>query len=282
MAKTKVRPRRGALTEILSMKRMTKIDAKDASGVDRKTLTKIDRGEEVKEETLQRLAKRLSVPSSHFASATDETSSEIERKSDDPRILSLTLRKLDATRLTEMLKLRSAESHGEGAERIRWRLNVHVLDEKSVQFLEQFEEAVKEYHQHLNIAPHELNDEEADSLKLQLRGLEKGIHVTALLDGLAERNLNLLGADYLFWESDNPDLEPNLEGKIVSDFNSTRTLLLSIEPHSVQVRRVDVLQGPEPPKFAPSGSVVNVNWGMLLTEDELAEWKKTKGGTDAL
>ena len=62
MAKIKVRSQAGALSDLLRRKQLTQKDAADTSGIDRKTLRLIDRGEEVKRETLERLKKNLRLP----------------------------------------------------------------------------------------------------------------------------------------------------------------------------------------------------------------------------
>ena len=135
MAKRKIRPHPGALAELLKRQNMTQTEAAAASGIDRKTLAKIDRGEDVKEDTLQNLAKKLSVPSTYFEPPADDMSCREVSQPDNPRFHNLMLRKVDAEGLAEML----------GSRTIHWQLNVHTVDEETVPLLEQLEDAVERF-----------------------------------------------------------------------------------------------------------------------------------------
>src|SRR5262249_42958323 len=129
MAKKKVRPRPGALMELLKKKGMTQMDAA-VGGVDRKTLRKIERGEEVKLETLQKLATNLHVPPSYFletSPAPDQTGGSFDPTN------TVMLRKLNAERLAELIKR---------AEKVEWLLNVQVIDNKARGLLHDLESAV--------------------------------------------------------------------------------------------------------------------------------------------
>ncbi len=135
MAKRKVRPQPGALLKLLRDKGMTQMDAHTQTGLDRKTLSKINRGEEVKLETLQQMTTKLRVTDAYFlnsaAAADDADVLSVLRPGD------IMLRKLSAERLAAILK---------GASRIRWELNAHVEGETARKSLEEFEEGLARSH----------------------------------------------------------------------------------------------------------------------------------------
>jgi transcriptional regulator with XRE-family HTH domain len=269
MAKIKVRPHPGALSALLKQKGMTQVDAKEASSVDRKTLAKIDRGEEVKRETLQKLANKLNVPAKVFDPPRTEVVPDVEGDPDDPvGSHTLMLRKLDAERLAEIIK---------DAEQVHWHLNVQVIDQKARQVLEEFEGAVNELHHWLTLLP-SLVEDEGRSLRFQLQGLSKAEKISSLLDQLAELRLTVLGANYLFWELSQEI--PNDGGGWSSafDYKSYRIVLLSIEPHVAESRRVRVSCGSEPPPWfdRPRSMFIRVNGRLLPTIEELS-----KEGRDA-
>jgi transcriptional regulator with XRE-family HTH domain len=104
VAKIKVRAHPGALAELLKSKGMTQMDAKSVSDIDRKTLAKINRGEEVKLETLQTLANKLKVPTTFFDPPAASSLDQADSQRDDPQRLDLMLRKVDADQLVNLMR----------------------------------------------------------------------------------------------------------------------------------------------------------------------------------
>ena len=133
MAKIKICPHPGALSELLKTKGMTQMDAFEKTRVDRKTLLKIDRGEEVKLETLQQVANKLQVTEEYFR---HPTVADVASDGDAPEPGTIMLRKLHAAHLQELLV---------GAERLEWHLNANVRDNEARKFLEDFEAAVEKF-----------------------------------------------------------------------------------------------------------------------------------------
>jgi transcriptional regulator with XRE-family HTH domain len=258
MAKIKARSRPGALSELLKQKGMTQMDAKEKTGVDRKTLSKIERGEEVKLETLQQVANRLQVPEEHFshvpapAVADDSDVSGLKPGT-------IMLRKLDAARLEELL--------GE-AKRFEWRLNAKVRDDEARKFLENFETAVEKFHADLRRPPWE--EIPAPSLRVQLDRLKIADDIVAGMELFAEHRFALLGADHLIWERSYEEHSYEDVEFTKWDYCSFNTVLLSVEPFGTQSRRAHISIGKPPPFLSPDFSnIVYVNGKRLPCAEEL-------------
>jgi transcriptional regulator with XRE-family HTH domain len=254
MAKITVRPRPGALSDLLKKKGMTQMDAFETTRVDRKTLSKIDRGEEVKLETLQKVANKLQVTEGYFnhpvpAAVDGDVSAVLEPGT-------IMLRKLDWPRLEQLLR---------GAENLRWHLKALVRDDAARAFLEEFEQAVENFRKLLNFDVPEAWDGDP-SLRFQLNRLKTADDIAARLEQFAAHGVALLGSDYLFWEcsSEARSHGPDITWQQFS-YNSSRTVLLSVEPFGTLARRVHFFPGKVPPIIADLNTTVFVN-GEELTQ----------------
>jgi transcriptional regulator with XRE-family HTH domain len=240
MAKIKVRPRTGALSELLKKKGMTQMDAFEQTRVDRKTLLKIERGEEVKLETLQQVATKLQVTEGYFLHPPVAAEGTVD--SDLPlEPGTILLRKLDAARLADLLK---------GSEDLRWQLKAQVRDDAVRTFLVEFEQAMEKFRKHIAWNQPEVWDGDP-SLRFQLDLLKTADDIAARLERLADHGIALLGADYLFWECSSEDGEYEYHRWTTVNYKSSRTVLLSVEPAGTQSRRAHVSQGSLPPTCAP-------------------------------
>jgi len=247
MAKVKVRAKPGALSDLLKRKAMTQVDAAEATRVDRKTLAKIERGEEVKRETLQKLANGLRVPLSFFEPPELTEPSVIKLEKDDERGL-IMLRELDAEGLAALLTT---------ADRVHWHLNLQIVDDEVRRLLEEYEQAVQQLHEYLKFECIEFKGSVPSSLRLQLAGLKKAQVVATLMGRLAEHRIAILGAEYLRWDvSKLEELIPQWENSKhqwcdVHMYKSTQIVELSIEKYGARTRREPVFMGSEPPKVTP-------------------------------
>lgn len=256
--KIKVRPLPGALSRFLKEKQMTQMDAANASRIDRKTLAKIERGDEVKLGTIETLVKKLHIPESYLldqpqppASESVETYNELSVPPFDEHQWQrlgrvLLLGKLDFERLSQLIQTAAA---------VQWTLNIKAADEKTRSLLKELERAVVVLHQDTFEDP---DEETLSTLSFQLERLKKGEHVAALMERLAECGLTILGADYLKWRR---EIEADHD-----EYRSSRMVLLSVDPRGSQSRRIRVFAGIEPPKFALSKAVF-VDGMQLKTEE---------------
>jgi transcriptional regulator with XRE-family HTH domain len=216
-------------------------------------LSRIERGDEVKLDTLQKVANKLGVPEEYLHQPQAE---EVTGDGDapEPGTVTIMLRKLDASRLEALL---------EGADRIKWYLNAKVRDDDKRKFLEDFETAVENFRkQHALISQSETD---TLSLRAQLDRLKTQDDVAARLEQLAAHRLALLGADHLFWES----YSEHGKYKSFLNYHSSRIVLLSVEPGGTQSRRKPVFRGNLPPRFADFPDIkVYVNGEELPTLDD--------------
>jgi transcriptional regulator with XRE-family HTH domain len=236
MAKIKVRPHPGALSRLLKKRAMTQLDAKDKTGIDRKTLTKVERGEEVKLETLQKLAKGLSVPDSFFHPTPATELTEYDHCPWPHSLIMLC--PLDANSLLELIKK---------GQQIRWRLNLKLVEEKVFGLLEEFEQAVHDFHQYPYFGECLSDEDEAHSLGAQLNHLKKVQAVPTLMERLAEHRIAVLGADHSYWTVS----QKTIDTFHVQIYTSIRIIELSVEQYGTSSRRVPIFLGSEPPKVAP-------------------------------
>ena len=239
MAKINVRPLPGALSELLKKKGMPQVDAHEKTHTDRKTLAKIDRAEEVKLETLQKVANKLGVPVDYFLPLAP--TAEGNGDGDVPEPGTIMLRKLDGPRLEELLQ---------GAENVRWHLKAPVRDDASRKFLEEFEQAVENFRKQLKFNIPEAWDGDP-SLRFQLNLLQHSDDVAIRLCTFTDHGFTLLGADHLFWECNSEEYNTQNGLWTRVDYRNTRTVLLSVEPAGTQPRRAPVSQGSLPPRFSP-------------------------------
>ena len=252
---------------------MTQSDAKQATGVDRKTLAKIERGEKVKRETLQNVANGLRVPLSFFdppatvLAGEDPVPALARPRAEDEDPFSpngqILLRELDAEGLSGLLQK---------ANKIYWELNLQSADEEVSGLLEEFEQAVNQLHQHLTYQSPEWKQSGAFSLSVKLSGLKKGRVVASLMQRLIEHRIAVLGADYLDWSVEK-EIQNYYEElfRHVHTYRSTRIVELSVEQYGARSRRVEIWVSDPPPKFAPvtdPPTEVIVNGVQLGYEDD--------------
>jgi transcriptional regulator with XRE-family HTH domain len=254
VAKIKVSPHPGALSELLRKKGMTQTDARDKTGVDRKTLLKIDRGEEVKLETLQRVAIKLQVTEEYFR---HPPTAEETDNGGVPEPGTIMLRKLDAARLKDLF---------EGADRVIWHLNAEVRGDETRKFLEDFEPALEDFRKQ-----HELFPRESNSLRFQLDRLKTADDIAARLEKLAGYRLVLLGASHLFWECSSKEHSYEDGRTWFSDhYLCSLTVHLSVEPFDTQSRRTHAYIGTPPPLLSPDlETPVYVNGRRLPSPEEV-------------
>jgi transcriptional regulator with XRE-family HTH domain len=267
MAKRKVRPHPGVLKQLLKEKNLTQVEVAADGGIDRKTQAKINRGEEVKLETLQKVANKLKVPITYFdppagrsadqppaGSSVNQGESQLE----DSGRLSLLLRKVDVDDFWRMLAFIDSTQ-------IQWILNLPTIDDEAMSLLEQFGDAVNDFDKYESrwwrVGLRQQLDYREDQQK-------KTRHMASLLEKLAKHGLAVLGGEYVSWKCEEAfDEEREL---LFVNYKPTFHVVFSVERHTVRERRQTVSQGTVPPRFAARGTVVTVSGRELEMDPAVA------------
>jgi hypothetical protein len=174
MAKKMVRPRPGALQQLLKERAMAQLDADVANGgISPKTLRKVNRGGEIKLETLQKLAKNLRVPITFFEATP--AGGEVSGPSDSMDTVMLC--RLDAPGFLELFV---------DADRVEWLPNIRLMEAETQRILQDLDGAGAKAR----------NFYEDGTVSAWVRTADL---VFKAMEELKQRRLGVLGANYLFW-----------------------------------------------------------------------------------
>jgi len=201
--------------------------------VDRKTLRTINKGQPVKEKTLQAIATKLRVPLEHLLGKS--TLDEVENSSslDTYQIREIKLQQLDAAALRRL---------AEEADQITWLLKMDQMSESLEATLLKLRESLQAWNDHRHsFDPHDLID--------QISTIKTSAKIDKSVEQLAEQNLKIYGGTYVHWNREPPFLR--VMGKRCPGpdliYTSQTEVVLSIAPKEKNNSTVRVTTGPEPP-----------------------------------
>ena len=212
--------------------------------VDRKTLRAINKGQPVKERTLQAIADKLRVPLEHFLGPSTldevENSSSLapyHRVSDGYHVREIKLQQLDAAALRQLV---------EEADDITWLLKMDQMSESLEATLLKLRESLQRWYAHqVAFGTDELVD--------QISSIKTSADIDKSVEQLAEQNLKIYGGTYVHWKKvQERDQIENFPLPILRYTSQTR-MALSVAPEEKDNSTVRVGTGWEPPqKFIES------------------------------
>jgi transcriptional regulator with XRE-family HTH domain len=249
----------GALFRVASRQNLTRQELAQKAKVDRKTVQKIDEGQPVKRETLEKVANALRVPVEHLKVRTDENVGDLAPHLEVHAAPgNLLLKKLSAAELPELLQ---------GTGRLHWMLELPAIAPELPPVLEKLEDAVEG----LRVSLNSVNTSPDHTLRSQLSRVGKVGEVAGLLRELHAERIAVLGATYLFWECSRDDtIDFYGRTERVAEYNSTQVAALCIDDFGLDSKRVFVLGGRKPPRYAEPGDTVVVDGVYLkMREEEL-------------
>lgn len=231
MTKKMITAKPGVLTKLLEERGHTQTHLSEITGFDRKTLRAIDKGDRVKDTTLQRLAVKLNIPFSFIAISNDEadeTSSEAGGQSD------LVVSKTSSTILRDQLA---------GCHSVEWRLQIDDVSDVEEKYLKQFDFDVEMLRTRLSVIGNhsDYDGEHPSSLSFQLSLIKNWKSLDTILSELGDRGIGIFSGNYLYWS------RSSFRKTGGCQFTSVKKLLLLAAKSSVHTLRVPVDPGEPPP-----------------------------------
>lgn len=219
MAKKMLKAQRGVIAKLMKDHEKSKAELAALTGVDWKTLHRIDLSIPVKDTTLQQVANRVGVPLGHLIDGVNTPTDEKAESLDYKATEEIMIRPVEPDRLRNQLT---------NCGRVRWHLDLMEVSADLAARLEEFEACIEALRMHIN-SEISVPDTEAFSLKYQLRFTKNWSAIQEQIASLRSQNIEILTGTYLFWISDEMfghyDQPHHLQAV---EYSSTKVLLVGI------------------------------------------------------
>lgn len=270
MAIEKVKPRVGALKEAMKNKDLTQERLREICGCSRTTIADINKGKEVKFDTMNEIAKALRIPIEHLIEQKNDANEEnlsdefVVADYDWFRRVSIKLQ-----RIITANDLKQAIGHSKN---IRWALQIEDMDEELSASLVNFEQKVTEFKEY------EQNSVsfEGNSLAKLVDKRKSHLQIQNDIALLVEKNVFIYGTNYLEWrQSESYEYsDPYGEGpshKVVDYVSERNALIIINNQNKISTRHELLLDPPPPQQRKEDDPIIRVDGRELKEQREQSE-----------
>lgn len=251
MAVNKVKPRAGALLTAIENKALTQQDFAKKVGCSRTTLQDINKGKEIKSDTLRKIADELRIPMEHLLelkepSEADDAQDQIVMYDfkDFGRDISLRL-----PRIKSAEDLKKILQH---TNTLIWSLNIKDITDEIEEALIEFERRVEELKNKEKYLPFD----EGVSLSQLIENRKSQFKIEDYMKNLGNKNIYIYGASYIDWkkEVNYEVIDPygDYPEKVI-DYTSTKKGIIILDNQNLAFMRYSTLINAEPPLFTSAG-----------------------------
>jgi hypothetical protein len=231
-------------------------DLQVMTGVDRKTISKIEAGKPAKAVTMKRLADGQGTTLQHLLDGGKDTPPGSHATQ------SLELSQFDGKKLTHWLNDVSDPDH------IEWHVSLDKVDETMHSSLLRLEEHIKTFID-LNRGRGEWARSHR-SLKAQLNKVRICDELGVLIQEIRCQGVKLFGGSWPKWQLYKSDEDGDVPPIVERTYTSSRHIIISIEPKSQTSSRREIDRGEMPPT---QFSDLDNKWGSITVDDKLV-WQR--------